>query len=303
MSVRGPFFAGLLAAGLALALAPPASAQAPQPAELLARMADSLQSLEYEGTFVYVHDGRVDAVRVSRTLGPEGPVDRLVTLSGDRREVVREGDELRCLTPGGTVNAVADGRHGLLAPAPDQVRRLAEHYRFAIAGVDRVAGFDATVVDAVPLDGLRYAYRLWLERASGMLLASMLRAPDGAAVEQLAFTELRLRQAAARDAGGAAAASAADQAPSRWAAPGLPQGFRLVARPPAPQGSEHLLYSDGLASVSIYIEPPGGALVGPARRGAVNAFGRALADAHVVVVGDLPASTVAGIAASLERAE
>jgi sigma-E factor negative regulatory protein RseB len=302
MSARGPFLAGLLAAGLALA--PSAQAQAPQPAELLARMADSLQSLEYEGTFVYVHDGRVDAVRVSRTLGPEGPVDRLVTLSGDRREVISERGELRCLTPGGTVNAVADGRHGLLAPAPDQVRRLAEHYRFAIAGADRVAGFDATVVDAVPLDGQRYAYRLWLERASGMLLASMLRAPDGAAVEQLAFTELRLRQAASSDAGAASPATAAPEpAPSRWAASGLPQGFRLVARPPAPQGSEHLLYSDGLASVSIYIEPPGGGLVGPSRRGAVNAYGRALADAHVVVVGDLPARTVAAIAASLERAE
>jgi sigma-E factor negative regulatory protein RseB len=306
MIARGLQLAGLLSAALSLTAAPPLRAQAPQPAELLARMAESLQSLEYEGTFVYVHDGRVDAVRVSRTLGPEGPVDRLLTLSGDRREVVRERGELRCLTPGGTVSAATDLRRGLLASQPEQLRGLAEHYRFTIAGVDRVAGFDATVLDALPLDAQRYAHRLWLERASGMLLASMLRAPDGAPVEQLAFTELRIRQSTLHGSGTAMADIAtapAAPAPSRWAAPGLPPGFRLVARPPAPAGSEHLLYSDGLASVSIYIEPPGGGLLGPSRRGAVNAFGRALADAHVVVIGDLPAPTVAAIAVSLERAE
>jgi sigma-E factor negative regulatory protein RseB len=299
MMVRGPLLASLLM----LAVFAPLHAQAPDPAQLLARMSDSLQSLEYEGTFVYVHDGRVDTVRVSRTFGPEGPVDRLLTLSGDRREVIRERGELRCLTPGGTVTAPAGARYGLLAGEATPLHQLAEHYRFAIAGVDRVAGFEATVVDAVPLDGQRYAYRVWLERASGMLLASILRAPDGAAVEQLAFTQLRLRQApahAATPAGSIAGAPAL--APSQWTASGLPRGFRLVGRPLAPQGSEHLLYSDGLASVSIYIEAPGDGLVGPSRRGAVNAFGRALADAHVVVVGDLPASTIAGIAASLERA-
>jgi sigma-E factor negative regulatory protein RseB len=292
----------LLALAFATA-APWVSAQpaAEPPAALLERMSRSLQALEYEGVFVYVHDGRVDAVQVSRSQGGNGPVDRLVTLSGDRREVVREGGEVRCLTPGGTVTAATGPRFALLAPHPAQVGRLGESYRFSIAGVDRVAGFEATVLDAVPVDADRYAYRLWLERGSGMLLASMLRGPGGEAVEQIAFTSLRLRESGlvAQDA---APAAADPVAPSGWQVVELPVGFRLIARPIAPAGSEHLLYSDGLASLSVYIEPPGDGLVGAARRGAVNAFGRRLPDAHVVVVGDLPAATIARIAASVRRA-
>lgn len=288
-------------AGALLALLASAAclAQEPQPAELLERMSRSLQSLEYGGVFVYVHEGRVDAVQVTRTQSPYGPVDRLVTLSGDRREVVRERGELRCLTPGGTVTASAGERFALLAPDPAAVGRLQESYRFTIAGRDRIAGYDATVIDATPVDALRYAYRLWLERASGMLLASMLREPGGGPVEQLAFTSLRLRESGLVPLDEAAAPAPA--APIGWQVADLPPGFRLIARPAAPEGSQHLLFSDGLASVSVYIEPRGGGLLGAARRGATHAYGRALDDAHVVVVGDLPAATVARIAASVRR--
>ncbi|MFN7550553.1 MAG: MucB/RseB C-terminal domain-containing protein [Pseudomonadota bacterium] len=277
-----------------------AEAAAEQPAVLLERMSRSLQALEYEGVFVYVRDGRVDAVQVTRIQGVDGPVDRLVTLSGDRRELFRAGAELRCLTPRGMVTATLVPRLELSAPEPAQVTRLAQSYRFSVAGADRVAGFEATVLDAEPLDSDRYAFRLWLERASGMLLASMVRAPDGEAVEQLAFTSLRLRESglAAREA----AAAAAPVDPSGWQVGALPTGFRLIARPQSAKDSEHLLFSDGLASLSVYIEPSGGGLVGPARRGAVNAYGRALQDAHVVVVGDLPAATVARIAGAVRRA-
>lgn len=305
MRSRGPRAARVLLALAIAAVAPFAAAQPggqEPPAALLERMSRSLQALEYEGVFVYVHDGRVDAVQVTRTQGGNGPVDRLVTLSGDRREVVREGGEVRCLTPGGTVTAATGPRFALLAPDPAQVARLSESYRFSIAGVDRVAGFEATVLDAVPVDANRYAYRLWLERGSGMLLASMLRGPGGEAVEQLAFTSLRLRESGLVAQESAPSAAAEPTSPSGWQVVELPVGFRLIARPTAPAGSEHLLYSDGLASLSVYIEPAGGGLVGAARRGAVNAFGRALPDAHVVVVGDLPAATVARIAASVRRA-
>jgi sigma-E factor negative regulatory protein RseB len=293
-----------IASGLLLAIAAPLHAQpAQEPAALIERMVQALQGLEYEGTFVYVHEGRVDSVHVTRTLGPDGPMERLVTLSGDRREVLREAGELRCLTRGGTVVASA----GVQAPSfPGGLANMAqwrEHYRMSIAGSDRVAGYEATVVDAAPLDSLRYGYRLWLDRATGMLLASMVREASGAPVEQLAFTQLHLQQA---PDGATAAVPAGEPArppatPSRWYAAAMPAGFSLVSRVQAEGDSEHLLYSDGLASVSIYIEPSGRGLLGATRRGAVNAFGRAADDAHVVVVGDLPAATVASIAGSVAR--
>lgn len=293
-----------VAAGLLLAIAAPVHAQPAQdPAALIERMVQALQGLEYEGTFVYVHEGRVDSVHVTRTLGPDGPIERLVTLSGDRREVLREPDGLRCLTRGGTVVASAGVQ---AAGFPGRLANMAqwrEHYRLSIAGSDRVAGYEATVVDAAPLDTLRYGYRLWLDRATGMLLASMVREPSGAPVEQLAFTQLHLQQAAegAIAAVPAGAPSAQPATASPWRAAAMPAGFTLVSRRLSAGDSEHLLYSDGLASVSIYIEPPGSGLIGASRRGAVNAFGRAADEAHVVVVGDLPAATVALIAGSVAR--
>lgn len=288
-----------LSGGVALWVGAAVAAQGQQPVELLERMSRSLQSLEYEGVFVYVHDGRVDAVHVTRTQSTDGPVDRLITLSGDRREVVRQHGELRCLTPGGAVSTSSSGRFALLAPDPARIAQIRESYRFSVAGFDRVAGFDAVVIDAVPLDNQRYAYRLWLERASGMLLASVLREPGGGTVEQLAFTSLRLRESGV--VGAAKPTTAAASAPESWEVGGLPPGFRLIGRPPAPFGSEHLLFSDGLASVSVYIEPAGAGLVGSARRGAVHAHGRVVEDAHIVVVGDLPAASVAAVAASVRR--
>ncbi len=289
-----------------LAIAGPAFAQPAQdPAALLERMVQALQGLEYEGTFVYVHEGRVDAVHVTRTLGPNGPMERLVSLSGDRREVLREPGGLRCLTRGGTVVASAGAQASTL---PDRLANMAqwrEHYRMSIAGTDRVAGYEATVVDAAPLDSLRYGYRLWLDRATGMLLASMVREASGAPVEQLAFTQLRLQQApdGATSAAPAAASSVQPTTPSRWRAAAMPAGFTLVSRVQAEDDAEHLLYSDGLASVSIYVEPSGRGLLGASRRGAVNAFGRAGEGAHVVVIGDLPATTVVQIAESVSRGD
>jgi sigma-E factor negative regulatory protein RseB len=286
---------------LLLAVATRAPAQAPaDPVALLERMSSALQALEYEGTLAYVHEGRIDTIRVTRSLGAEGPQDRLVTLSGDFREVVSDPARLQCLTPAGTIDAPLEVRGVMPVLRAGQSQRLAQHYRLAIAGVDRVAGFDATVLDAAPLDARRYAYRLWLERASGMLLASMLREPGGTLVEHLAFTELQLRQV---DPVAARAADAAAPKPGVWSFPGLPEGFELVRGVQGDSPRQHLLFSDGLASVSVYIDPPGAGLSGAARRGAVNAFGIAAEGAHLVVVGDLPAATIEAVARSGVRRE
>jgi sigma-E factor negative regulatory protein RseB len=290
---------------LGLAAAPLAAqpAVATEPGALVERMGQALQGLEYEGIAVYLHDGQMDTLQVSRRIGSHGPVERLITLNGDRRELVRERGQLRCLTPGGAVDAAAIDGWGLLDAAAARLAEARKHYAFSIAGRDRVAGFDAVVVDAIPQEPGRYAYRLWIDRDSGMLLASTLREPPASpVVEQLVFTQLRVN---AVDTAAVAAPTLRSPAPQMprsdgWLVPGLPAGFRLVATPDAPAAHRQWVYSDGLASISIYIEPPGAGLLGPARRGAVNAFGRAAEGAHIVVVGDVPAATVMRIAESVQ---
>lgn len=253
---------------------------------------------------MYLHDGRLDAMRVTRSVGPEGSVERLVALTGERRELVRDASGTRCTVGGGSMTLAEAGRVAL--PAPD-LQRLADPespYLIAVVGRDRVAGHDALVLDARPRDAARYGYRLWIEPQSGMLLGSTLVGPTGAAVEQIMFVDLVLQPAAANAAPvpvaaqAAAAAEAADDA--GWTVGDLPAGFRLVGRAAdSAPGAQHLLYSDGLASVSVYVEPLGNAPVGSHRRGALSVYGRTLDQHQVVVVGDVPPATVERIARSV----
>ena len=277
---------------------------ADDPASLLQRAAAAFGNLQYQGTFVYLHDGRLDAMRVTRSVGPEGSVERLVALTGERRELVRDASGTRCTVGGGSMTLAEAGRVAL--PAPD-LQRLADPespYLIAVVGRDRVAGHDALVLDARPRDAARYGYRLWIEPQSGMLLGSTLVGPTGAAVEQIMFVDLVLQPAAANAAPvpvaaqAAAAAEAADDA--GWTVGDLPAGFRLVGRAAdSAPGAQHLLYSDGLASVSVYVEPLGNAPVGSQRRGALSVYGRTLDQHQVVVVGDVPPATVERIARSV----
>lgn len=286
-----------------------AARAADDPASLLQRAAAAFGNLQYQGTFVYLHDGRLDAMRVTRSLGPEGSVERLVALTGERRELVRDASGTRCTVGGGSMTLAEAGRVAL--PAPD-LQRLADPespYLIAVVGRDRVAGHDALVLDARPRDAARYGYRLWIEPQSGMLLGSTLVGPSGAAVEQIMFVDLVLQPLAEGTApvpAAALAAAAAELAAPEiagdagWTVADLPAGFRLVGRAAdSAPGAQHLLYSDGLASVSVYVEPLGNAPVGGHRRGALSVYGRTLDQHQVVVVGDVPPATVERIARSV----
>ena len=291
-------------AGAAWALCAAFAARAADdPASLLQRAADAFATLQYQGTFVYLHDGRLDAMRVTRSVGPEGSVERLVALTGERRELVRDASGTRCTVGGGAMTVAETGRVAL--PMPD-LRRLAgpdSPYAMAVVGRDRVAGHEALVLDARPRDADRYGYRLWIEPQSGMTLGSTLVGPDNAAVEQIMFVDLVLQAppaAPAAPAQGRVASVGAPPAADAWRVSALPQGFRLVghAADSAP-GAQHLLYSDGLASISVYVEPRAGAPTGRHQRGALSVYGRAMDQHQVVVVGDVPPATVERIALSV----
>lgn len=287
------------AAGSAAAQGP---ADAPASAEAwLSRMSHALATREYEGVFVYLHDGRIEAMRVVRTIGPQGPRDEVASLTGEPRAVVREHDALRS-SGNGVTTVVASGPAVVFGAVPALTPGATRHYRLAIAGEDRVAGYAATVIDARPTDGDRYAYRLWIERESGMLLRSSLAAPDGAPIEQLMFTSLQLRPAAAGAATTPDAGQAQEGSGPRFSEP-LPAGFRLVAAKPRQDARHHFVYSDGLASVSVYVEPVARGLepiTGGLRRGAINLYGHVADQRQIVVVGDVPVDTAHRIAVTLD---
>ena len=277
--------------------------------EWLKRMSDSLGAYDYEGVFVYAHDGRIETIQVKRTTTAQGPKEHLVSLTGDRREVLRDGTDLRCIFPNGIVATLRSetlpaSNNGAIDA--DRFASASSQYQLSIVGDDRVAGYDAAVLDARPTDAMRYGYRLWLERETGMLVGSKRVAPDGSTVEEMMFTQLALKPVAARAPAPPSAAPLPTMAGGpTFADPGLPAGFRLVASPPVDGGRRHFVYSDGLANVSLYVEPlleGARPMNGSANRGAVHVFGRVSGPKQIVVVGDVPAATAQRIAVTVDPA-
>lgn len=286
----------------------------------LESMVEAVRSQTYEGVFVYRYRGELQSMRILHRIQDGVEQERLFALSGSRRKVIREGEKVTCVLP--DVESVVVNRRRAANPLTDvlpmDVDTLEGTYRFEVEGQGRVAGREAVRIGIQPVDQYRYGYRLWVDRASRLLLRADLIGGDGEAVEQLMFTEIHVRDslpdAAFADSvqedgftwyehGGKSAPASGD---SRWRITELPPGFELRGREwiggDGAGASEHHLYSDGLATVSVYIEPntDEAGFVGSSAMGAVSAFGRVVAGHQVVVVGEVPARTVRMIGRGIE---
>lgn len=287
---------------LGLLLAASGCRAADDGATWLARMDQAMEQLQYRGVVVYAHDGQIEALKVSRLVGENGAVmEQVVALTGDQREVLRTPEDLHFRLPGGIAAQLRAPRGAPSDPKP-ALASAAGIYKVRVIGNDRVAGYEAVVVDAMPQDAARYAYRWWLEAKSGMLLGSMLIGANGEAIERLMFTSLELADGVgSAPTAPAAKPAAAPEAPA-WQAKALPRGFALVATPSERSGLRHYLFSDGLANVSVYLEPTNPTIepfTSTIRRGAVSIAGRADRGLQITVIGDLPVATVQRIAAAV----
>ncbi|MDX1432464.1 MAG: MucB/RseB C-terminal domain-containing protein [Gammaproteobacteria bacterium] len=294
---------------------------------LLERMTSATRNLNYDGDFVYRRADSVEtmAMRIIHRRGPDGERERLVALNGVPREVLRDGEKVTCYLPDD--REVWQSRS---EPRPLTHARAFEgnggpgpSYALSTRRGTRVAGRQTDLVEVRPRDEYRYGYRLWVDRETGLLLKSELVDAAGKALEIIVYTRLqvldeipdRLLEPENSAEGytwyrsGDKAAGADAQTGPAWQA-WLPSGFeqRDYARDAMPKSQavvEHLVFSDGLASVSVFIEERRGTgaehLSGLERMGAVNAYGTTIDGVQVTVVGEVPAVTVEKIGKSLSR--
>lgn len=289
---------------IALLLLWPALALAGDAAAWLARVGPALRGLDYQGTLVVVADGRVDTLRVFHAASGGRERERLVALDGPPREVIRDGSRVMCFGTGEAPVAYdldQAGRWSVALAVSEAVGLRG--YRARLAGAGRVAGQRVQQVELLAADPWRYGYRLWLERDTALPLRVDLLDAAGEVIEQVAFTDVAIgRTPSDEDLSPSAGAPlqrfkrlpeglAGDV---RWQVPAPPAGFRLRAARPLPGGGAHLLYSDGLASVSVYVEPAAGQLRGGLRqqRGAVHARSFWFDGWQVLAIGKVPADTV-----------
>lgn len=307
--------ARLLSAAVALLCANAAWAEV-DPAAQLQRMSRAMREGDYQGALIYQHDGRIDSLRIFHAAGSVER-ERVLSLTGDAREVVRAGSNVICRVAGAQSRLVSIGAERSLVPLLPRLAsdNLGPGYRLVALAEERVAGYAAQVIEVQASDEFRYGYKLWIERDSGLLLRATLLAGREQPLEQMMFVNVEIG-AAPREEDLALSGSAAPQAdaaeaevlldtPARWTFEGLPAGFRIDSRfalPGAASGGEHLLLTDGVANVSVYVEPraPNGvAGVSVGTRGALSVYSSDAETQHVVVLGTVPAATVQRIAMAL----
>ena len=286
----------------------------------LDRMTRAVEELSYQGTFVHLVGDEVEALQIVH-LNDSGRVsERIVSMDGVGREIIRHEDVIHCILPDRRIVIIEARREvsPLVSALPAFSEGLQHYYDVTLLSNDRVVERETQVVAIHPRDEFRYGYLLWLDSETAMPLKSQLRDEQGRTVEQMVFTRIEI--------GGDIPASALEptidaegfewiRAPEatqmeealQWRASQLPDGFRLsVATQTRMAGSqspvEHLVYSDGLATISVFIESANietEVAEGFSRVGSANAFSHSLSGRQITAVGEVPMRTVEVIATSI----
>ena len=302
-----------------LALIPAASAE--DAAGWLDRAAEAAQKQNYIGTIVYQHGGRFETSRLIHINDQGREFEKLVNLDGPAREVIRMNGEVRCYYPDTKVIRVEPRtfRNAFPSLSPQQQAALTDYYTFRRAERERVAGIETQAWVFEPRDGLRYGHKFWADPVSGLLVKARIFDERNETVEQFAFTEVAIGVKIDRELvkptwpvtppGWQVRQSgpSEDAKDTGWTVTRPPPGFvKIVDGYRRLRGARqvvHLVYSDGLVAVSVFIEPVSAAAhpFGVSRQGGINVVIRQQDDNIVTVLGEVPIATVRQIAHSVAR--
>jgi sigma-E factor negative regulatory protein RseB len=318
---RGPTFA----LGLACLIAHPVADANADGYAWLMKINQATRELSYEGTFVYQNNGQLEAMRIVHSVDNGSMRERVVSLNGAAREVIRDERQVMCYLPD-RQSVMVEHRLGreksFPVILPESVSELDKNYLIELGRSGRVAGRKAQSIVIKPRDKYRYGYHLWGDKQTGLLLKADLVNPKGKVLEQFMFTQVTiggaidpedLRPSVATEGlawyWGDTTEPGATDAAREWTAKRLPVGFMLVNRlvrkhPTRDSADEHLVYSDGLAAVSVFInqgtrksEPK---VNGPSHMGAVHVYGKVVEGHQIIVVGEVPEETVEMIGESVK---
>ncbi len=317
-----------------------ASAPDVQPAERtisewLLRMHEGSRKRTYIGTFVVSSSNSMSSSRIWHACDGQQQMERVEALTGAPRSTIRRNDEIITFHADSKV-ALSEKREfsgvfpGLLKA---NQAGLAQLYSARQLGVDRVAGIEADVVLLQPKDKFRFGYRVWSERKSGLVMKLQTLDTDGRVLEQAAYSELqldapvsmsKLTQMMGNLDGYRLVKSELQKTTALaegWQLKTLPPGYKpmncykravVKAEGANTDSAMQWIFSDGLASVSLFVETFDRARhiqEGQAATGATHSITRRFVDRQseqsgdwwLTVVGEVPVPVLMGFAQSLER--
>lgn len=304
---------------IALGLLGVAQAQEGAPSEWLDRMASAVQTASYEGTVIRIQNGNVEALKVVHVVADGVVREKVIVQEGNGLEIIRNGNEVQCILPDKQSVLVEEwnDQSALFSSLPSGDIRFGSEYDVSIVREERVAGRKTVLLAIRPHDEFRFGHRIWLDIETGFPLQTKLIAQDGAAIEQVRFADIVLGE----DIHASALAPSISTenfrwftqpkrkishiVDSPWQSDELPPGFRVVSTHQETLSGRdavvtHILYSDGLANVSVFIEPASDRKI--ARRSSVgssNSYSVETDGFRVTAVGEVPPATVQKIATSM----
>lgn len=324
----------LVSAWIFVLLVSPLAAASQDGAAWLMKINNAARELNYTGTFIYVEGHRIASMRVAHQVKDGAMRQRLYSLNGAPREVIRDDEQVWCYVPDkklGVHEYRQVSKQGFPNLLPRGLEHLVKYYDVYLGAAGRMTDRPAQQVMVVPKDDLRYGYELWADQDSGLLLKAALLDDEKHPIEQYLFTNVEIGgdidpeslkpvtpegdliwygDAKAGTGGSNMSYEGGEMPTGNWIVGDLPGGFTLTRkikrRSPMRSGMvEHYVYSDGLATVSVFVEEidtdadPGARVTGINKMGAVHAFGRELDGHQITVVGEVPSQTVDSIGMSV----
>ncbi len=290
------------------------------PGDWLQRMAQAVQTTNYDGTVVRIQNGNSEALKVVHTVSDGVIREKVIVQEGSGMEIIRNGNEVHCILPDRQSVLVEewDDQSTLFSTLPSSDIRFGSEYDVSVVRLERIAGRKAVMLAIRPHDNFRYGHRLWLDQETAFPLQTKLMDGNGAAIEQVKFADIRLGQ----EIGAEQLEPSIDIGDFRWysqnrdvskvavetdwVSTGLPAGFRITRSHAEVSDGEtrqviHMMISDGLANVSVFIEPAGDSREPhSAKAGAANSYSVTHGEFRVTAVGEVPPATAELIARSMQ---
>lgn len=305
-----------------LLLVAPAAGESQTPEEWLDRMAVSAERTKYSGTVVRLRGEEVETLHVDHFVDDGEVVERVVSLDGDGLEILRRGSEVQCIIAEKKSILKEDwgNKSTVFSTLPSNGISFGSQYDLAIVRTDRVAGRKAVLLAIRPHDEYRYGHRLWLDKETAFPLKTELVGQSGGPVQRVMFANVDLN--AEFDEGTFkpsvdtssfttyvidSGEHVNELTDAGWHCNDLPDGFAVVSAERevlSDMGSPviHLVYSDGLASVSVFIsEDIDETVAERSSMGASSSFALIHSGAQIVAIGEVPAATVERIARGMAR--
>lgn len=293
-----------------------AAAESPQDAlGWLTAMRDARKTLDFTGKAALLRDSQVQIVAVEHAVVDGTERECMHSLDQPGHEVVRQAGRATYFLPEAQRSAAGGKalRFDGIGALPEDLGSNQRFYRFSLGAREHLIGRLVQEVLIEPTDEYRYGRRYWID-VDNKLPLKYQALNDGRVLEQLVFSELNLNAASTGKPLEHKPAPAAPEAlpleSLQWRLERVPPGYRLVSyvrhSASGKKPVEHLLLSDGLSALSLYIEE-GTDAAGLKKQvrhfGAIHFYARAIGPYQVTVMGEAPLAAVGLVGDGVQRLE